>query len=145
MTIPKSFTRFRYLYTLADFFIASARIAIAGDVYAEAVAALEGKVQCLSHREWIITTVSGPCETFTPPAKVALGETFIADGASRRIGVIIANQAEEDMLTHGMDIRKGEWTCVAAETLEDVPSDEERDRTWLYIRKCEPLRLAEPQ
>jgi hypothetical protein len=85
--------------------------------------------------------VSGPCDTFTPPSKIALGETFIADGEPHKIGVIIANQAEEDMLTHGMDIRKGEWTCVAAETLDDIPSDEERERTWLYIRKCEPVRL----
>ena len=137
---------FRVLLTTTAFLVASKSIAIAGDVRAEAVAAIDGKVKCLSHRNWLITTVSGPCKTFTPPATVALGETFMADGEARQIGVIIANQADKDMLTHGMDIRKGEWTCVAAETLENIPSDEERDRTWLYIRKCEPLRLlVEPR
>jgi hypothetical protein len=122
---------------------ATPSLASAGDVRAQAVAATDGKISCFSHRNWLITTVSGPCDSFTPPATLALGETFVADGKTQQIGVIIANQAEKDMLTHGMDIRKGEWTCVAAETLGDLPSDEERDRTWLYIRKCQPVRLWE--
>ena len=136
----------RILLTMTAFLTSSTGFVSAGDVRAEAVAAIDGEVRCLSHRSWLITSVSGPCKTFSRPAKVALGETFVADGQTRRIGVIIANQAEEDMLTYGMDIRKGEWTCIAAETLDDVPSEEERDRTWLYIRKCEPLRLmVEPR
>ncbi len=136
---------FRVLLVTTVFLVASTSLVSTGDVRAEVVEAIDGKVKCLSHRHWFITTVSGPCKTFTPPAKVALGETFVADGDTHQIGVIVAHQADEDMLTYGMDIRKGEWTCVAAETLEDIPSDEERDRTWLYIRKCAPLRLlAEP-
>ena len=35
-------------------------------------------------------------------------------------------------------IKKGDWICVAAETLEDIPVDQSRDRTWLAIIKCQP-------
>ena len=67
-----------------------------------------------------------PCEEFTPPPKVAVGETFSADGKTRQIGIIRAAQV------------KGAWICVAAETLEDIPVDKSRDRTWLAILKCKP-------
>jgi hypothetical protein len=72
------------------------------------------------------TGATHPCEGFTPPAKVALGETFSADGKNRKIGIIRAAQVE------------GDWICVAAETLEDIPMDKGRDRTWLAIVKCKP-------
>jgi hypothetical protein len=62
-----------------------------------------------------------PCDGFTPPPKVAIGEKFIADGKTRQIGVILANEAEKDMQAYGL--KKGEWICVAAETLEDIPVD----------------------
>jgi hypothetical protein len=137
--------RFLRFLTTTAFFLTSTSLASAGEFYAEAVAAADGEVKCLAHTSWIITTVSGPCKSFMPPEKVALGQTFVADGETQRIGVIVANQAEKDFLTHGMDIRKGQWTCVAAETKEDLPSDDERSRTWLYIRKCEPLRLLDPR
>ena len=38
-----------------------------------------------------------PCEGFKPPPKVAAGETFSADGKTRKIGVILAHQAENDV------------------------------------------------
>jgi len=73
----------------------------------------------------------------TPPPKVAVGEKFVAEGKSRQIGVIQAHQAADDMPTYG--IKKGDWICVAAETLEDIPVDQSRDRTWLRgSPKCQP-------
>ena len=103
--------------------------------------AVDGKVQCFADKNWLIAILSGPCDTFTPPAKVAVGEFFIANGKRRQIGVIVGSQADQDMLADELDVREGEWTCVAAESLEDVSSDETKDskRTWLFIRKCQPL------
>ena len=72
------------------------------------------------------TGATHPCEGFTPPPKVAVGETFGVEGKSRKIGIIRAAQV------------KGDWICVAAETLEDIPVDKSRDRTWLAILKCKP-------
>jgi hypothetical protein len=93
----------------------------AHDLQVESAAALNGKVECHAHTNWWVTTASGPCETFTPPAKVALGERFTANGKERKIGVIVATQAEEDVIENGLDIRKGDWTCVAAESIGRNP------------------------
>ena len=76
-----------------------------------------------------------PCEGFTPPPKMAVGETFSAEGKTRQIGIIRAAQVEKDL---AQGIKKGDWICVAAETLADIPVDESRDRTWLTITKCQP-------
>jgi len=94
----------------------------AQDVQVQSLVALDGKVDCLQMK----TGATHPCEGFTPPAKVALGEKFSADGKNRKIGIIRAAQVE------------GDWICVAAETLEDIPMDKGRDRTWLAILKCKP-------
>lgn len=138
MSSRKGRAPLRILAVLA-FLVSLADRCPAGDLRVEEVAAIDGKIACLAHSDWLVTTVSGPCDAFTPPTRVRLGESFTADGRVFKIGIIIANQADKDMLNYGMDIRKSEWTCVAAETEEDLPSDEERNRTWLYIRKCQPL------
>jgi hypothetical protein len=103
----------------------------AHDVQVQSVVAIDGKIDCLQMK----TGATHPCEGFTPPPKVAVGETFSADGKSRPIGIIRAAQVEKDL---AQDIKKGDWICVAAETLEDVPVDQSRDRTWLTILKCTP-------
>ena len=94
----------------------------AQEVQVQSVVAIDGKVACSQMK----TGATRPCEEFTPPLKVAVGETFSADGKTRQIGIIRAAQV------------KGEWICVAAETLEDIPVDKSRDRTWLAILKCKP-------
>ena len=50
------------------------------------------------------------------------------------------------MLDYGLDVKKGEWTCVAAESPEDIPSDKNQDHniTWLFIRKCQPAGASIP-
>jgi len=65
--------------------------------------------------------LSGPCDTFTPPIKVAVGEFFIANGKRRQIGIIVGSQADQDVLEDGLDVRKGEGTCIAG--LKTCPED----------------------
>ena len=77
-------------------------------------ASIDGKVDCSQMKEG---GAIRPCEAFTPPHKVAVGETFSAEGKTRQIGII---------------------RCVAAETLEDIPVDQSRNRIWLAITKCQP-------
>jgi len=66
---------------------------------------------------------------------VAVGEKFSVDGKTRQIGIIRAAQVEKDLVA---GTNKGDWICVAAETLDDIPADQSRDRTWLTIIKCQP-------
>jgi hypothetical protein len=97
----------------------------AQDLPVQSVVAIDGEVDCLQMK----TGATRPCEGFTPPAKVAVGETFSADGKTRQIGIIRAVQVAVD------------WICVAGETLEDtedIPADKSRDRTWLAVMKCKP-------
>lgn len=107
---------------IAGVLAATTSPAAAQDVQVQSVVAIDGKVVCSQ----IKTGATRPCEEFTPPPKVAVGETFSADGKTRQIGIIRAAQV------------KGAWICVAAETLEDIPVDKSRDRTWLAILKCKP-------
>ena len=97
----------------------------AQDLPVQSVVAIDGKVDCLQMK----TGATRPCEGFTPPPKVAVGETFSAEGKTRQIGIIRAVQVAVD------------WICVAGETLEDtedIPADKSRDRTWLAVMKCKP-------
>ena len=107
--------RFAPITLLAIAAITPSASLIAEDFRVKSAAALDGKVQCFAHTSDWVTASTGPCDSFTSPPKVALGERFTANGDERQIGVIVATQAEEDMHENGLDIRKGEWTCVAAE------------------------------
>ena len=128
--------RFAPITLLAVVAITPSASLAAEDFRVKSAAALDGRVECFAHQ----ATATGPCEAFTPPARVSLGESFAANGKERQIGVIVATQAEKDMPENGLDIRKGEWTCVAAENVGNIPSDENQDQnlTWLFIPKCQP-------
>ena len=126
------------------FLIPDASGVIAGDTRVEEVS-VTGTIDCFTTTNWFVTSTTGPCSDFVPPSRVRVGESFNANDKKFKIGIIIASQAEEDLLTHGLNIKKGEWTCAAAETEDQIPtaSDEVRNRTWLHMRKCE-LVAAQP-
>jgi hypothetical protein len=107
---------------IASLLALAIRPTAAQDVQVQSVVAIDGKVYCSQMK----SGATRLCEEFTPPPKLAVGETFSADGKTRQIRIIRADQV------------KGEWICVAAETLEDIPVDKSRDRTWLAILKCKP-------
>jgi hypothetical protein len=86
-----------------------------------------------------LTTTTGPCADFKPPPRVALGEKFSENGKIHEIKVIIATQVEDDYNDGKLSIRRGEWFCAAAESLEDL-GDRQNRRIWLFISKCAPLR-----
>jgi len=114
--------------------VAATSLAAAQDFQVQSVVAIDGKVDYLAYMK----VTSQRCAGFTPPPKVAVGEKFVAHGKSHQIGVIRAHQAEDDMPDYG--IKKRDWEIyVAAETLEDIPVDQSRDRTWLRgSPKCQP-------
>jgi len=105
----------------------------AQELQVQSVVAIDGKAACVQMKTGGATS---PCEGFMPPPKVAVGETFSADGKTRQIGIIRAAQVEKDDMAQG--IKKEDWICVAAETSEDIPVDKSRDRTWFAILKCKP-------
>ena len=78
---------------IAALLVAATSPTTAQDVQVQSVVAIDGKVDCLQMK----TGATHPCEGFTPPPKVAVGETFSADGKTRQIGIIRAVQFEKDM------------------------------------------------
>jgi hypothetical protein len=129
---------------LTAFMFAAPLRSIAADSPVREVRALDGKILCLAHHELIVTESSGPCDGYTPPLKVAVGESFSADGKKRTIGVIQATQMDKDFKDTGIDIKKGEWFCVAAETDADLDVEHNSSALWLYIPKCQPLSETQP-
>jgi len=104
------------------------------------VEAVDGQVKCNWARDRLITLISGPCDDFTPPSKVRIGETFMANGKTKTINVIVADRVEEDFPQ--MQLKAGDWICTAAESPKDIPSlSGKSDHTgiWLYIPKCRPV------
>jgi hypothetical protein len=107
---------------------------------ANRVEAIDGVIKCNWARDRLITVISGPCDDFTPPRQVRIGETFQANGKTKTINVIIADQAEKGMPSIGL--RAGDWVCTAAESSTDIPGfSNVRDHTgtWLFIAKCNPI------
>jgi hypothetical protein len=75
-----------------------------------------GEIRCNFHNE----PSTEPCSDFKPPAKVAIGESFSAEGLRRVIRFVVATQVEEDYADRDRSIKKGQWFCRAAETSDDL-------------------------
>jgi len=109
-------------------------------INANKVEALDGVIKCYWARDRLITVIMGPCEDYTPPHQVRIGETFLANGKTKTINVIFADRAEKDMPSVGL--RVGEWICAAAESAKDIPDISETSGhtgTWLVVAKCKPI------
>jgi hypothetical protein len=111
----------------------------AADHPVQEVRAIDSKILCFAHRNFIVTESSGPCDGYTPPSKVGVGQSFVANGKKRTIGVIQATQMDKDFKTDAIDIKKGDWYCVAAETEADLDLEHNASALWLFVPKCEPL------
>jgi hypothetical protein len=111
----------------------------AADYPVQEVRAIDGKILCFAHHNLIVTQSSGPCDGYAPPSKVGVGQSFVADGKTRTIRVIHATQTDKDFKTDAIDIKKGGWYCVAAETEADLDLEHNASALWLFVPKCEPL------
>ena len=104
-----------------------------------AASSADGKIDCKWSRDRIVTTISGPCESFIPPKQVAIGEYFSANGKNLRINVIKATKytAETAKL---IGANPALWYCVAADNEGDLPKSDSKGLkgTWLYIKNCQP-------
>jgi len=126
-------------YALAGLLFAIPLYSFAADHPVHEVRALDGKILCFAHHNLIVTESSGPCDGYTPPSNVEVGQSFIANGKKRTIGVIQATQMDKDFRSDAINIKKGEWYCVAAETEADLDVEHSSSALWLFVPKCEPV------
>jgi hypothetical protein len=131
-------TRCRLIALGALFFVISGA-AFAADNPVREVRAVDGEILCFAHRNLAATESSGPCDGYTAPSKVEVGLSFFANGKKRTIGVIQATQMDEDFRGGVIDLKKGDWYCVAGETEADLDFEHSANALWLFVPKCEPL------
>jgi hypothetical protein len=98
-----------------------------------------GEMRCNFHDEGSSPSSTEPCLDFKPPAKVAIGESFSAEGLRRTIRFIVATQVEKDFQVPNGSIKKGQYFCVAAETTDDL-AEGQAHRVWLFIPRCIPAQ-----
>jgi hypothetical protein len=116
-------------------------IAVPADYAAQEVQAVDNVIECISYRDWLVTTISGPRSDFQAPTSIAVGQTFSASGSTRTIKFIVASQVEADYVNKRFSMKKGEWYCRAAETRSDLDNEANAwKRTWLLVPKCLPIR-----
>jgi hypothetical protein len=97
-----------------------------------------GEVKCNFHNESSPSSQTKPCSDFKAPAKVAVGEPFSAEGLRRVIRVVVASQLEKDSVRRDSPTDEGQWSCVAAETPDDL-GEGQPHRVWLLIPRCVPV------
>ena len=130
-------TRCRHIAIAALFFVISGA-AFAADNPVREVRAVDGEILCFVHHNFAVTETSGPCDGYTAPSKVEVGLSFVANGKKRTIGVIQATQMDEDFRGGVIDLKKGDWYCVAGETEADLDFSHNASALWLFVPKCEP-------
>ena len=85
------------------------------------VMAIDGDVKCLSHVDWYITSITGPCDDYMRPnGEFALGEEFTERGIRRTINLIVATEIMEDFSSGELSFKRGDWYCSAAEQELDL-------------------------
>jgi hypothetical protein len=114
------------------------RAKLPNEVRVERAELIGPSIVCFSYRDWLVTTISGPCGQFSPPPQIALGKRFQEGGTERQIGIIIATQVQRD-LPGAFPLVAGDWYCEAAADETDLDHEGKQwHRVWLLVPRCKP-------
>ncbi len=93
------------------------------------------------HKDYLITTVSGVVGKAGIPRTIRLGDVIRVEDRVLKVNHIFATKCLKTMKYRKETLcRKGQVQCVIVERPEDRPTDEERDRLWIHVKQCVPLR-----
>lgn len=102
---------------------------------------LDNSATMHEHDNGFVFFTSGPVGSEGIPEVISQGDKIVVDGKAVVANIIMVTLILEDMSYAGkVFARKGDVTCVVASTPEDFPGDEERDRLWIHVTKCKPLK-----
>jgi hypothetical protein len=107
---------------------------------AKAIEVVNDSAAMLYHADYWITVASGTVGKAGIPQVIRLGDTISVEDRKLQVNHIFAKRCLVRMEWDGQVLcEEGQVSCVAVERPEDVPSDEERDRLWIYVKECKPL------
>lgn len=99
-----------------------------------------------AHKNYYVTIVSGPVGKEGIPEVINLGDKITVKDRSLTVKHIFVTEILEDMKWAGKSLgRKGDIQCTIVERLQDLPHVDEnqwRDRLWIHVTECEPIRVA---
>ena len=88
----------------------------------------------------VVLKSTGPVGSAGIPNTISIGDEIIVDKTSITVGFIRVKYIDRDMIWNGEVIaRKGDITCVVVASLEDIPSDDNKNRKWINIKQCEVI------
>jgi len=106
---------------------------------------VEGKSATMyQHKNYLVTTISGPVGSAGIPEIIQLGDVIAVEGNTIQVQHIIVKEFLTDM-KYGNEIlgKKGDIHCTIVQSLDNLPYvDEEksRDRLWINVQNCVPLK-----
>lgn len=92
-------------------------------------------MRCHYHDEGLVVATSGECKGFVPVHAIKIGDKFSANGEVHEINLIRQMYVEENWQYAGEKFKAG-YYCVAGETSNDLNTELQADRVWLYIPQC---------
>ena len=98
-----------------------------------------GKGRLFKHELVIfgLSCSSGPVSELLLPESISLGQTIKFETGSIKVGLIKVTHFDEDVEWQGEYIgRKGERSCVVAESENKLPTADDCDALWVHIPQC---------
>lgn len=116
-------------------FFAWPAVCLAQTLYPTQAVSLSGTTKCnVFTIGWIINT-TGPCRDADLPRIIAIGSAFAEGGKQHRVNFIKATVIKSDFPE--MQMKAGDWMCVAGESKDDIDPDSNKSRrVWLVIPQC---------
>ena len=96
------------------------------------------------HKNYFVTVTSGPVGSDGIPEFIQVGDVVTVKDSTIHAQYIFVTEVLEDM-KYGNEIlsRKGEVHCIIVQSRENLPyvdEHESRDRLWINVKDCEPLK-----
>jgi hypothetical protein len=113
----------------------------ARDFYGESIQVIDKSATMISQR-WVGVWATGPVGSDGIPEIISVGDVITVKNKTLVANVIIVTKVLKDMKWKGQFIaQKGDIYCTIAQTNEDIPGDEQRERLWISVGRCMPLQL----
>lgn len=96
------------------------------------------------HRKYLVTLASGLVGSEGIPEIIQVGDVVTVKDSTIRVEHIVITEFLQDM-RYGKDVlgKKGDIHCTIVQSLDNLPyvdEHDQRDRLWINVKDCEPLR-----